>query len=146
MPDIENLQAELEDRFGDPPRPVWDALAILRLRLRCKEMGIASIKTEQTDVQLRFAPNVRLSVDAVKILTAAFKNYRFTPDGVVVPLTGPKVMQQVEDMLTVLAKALEHGKKPKNGNSGNGSSGNGSSARAVGTAPRKPQTTGTRPR
>ena len=139
--DIENLQAELEDRFGDPPRPVWDALAILRLRLRCKNMGIMSIKTEQTDVQMRFAPNVRLSVDAVKILTVAFKNYRFTPDGVVVPLTGPKVMQQVEDMLTVLAKALEHGKKPKNGNSGNGSNGNGSSPRSTGKVSRKMPTT-----
>ena len=44
--DVENLQAELEDRFGDPPRPVWTALAILRMRLRCKEIGIAAIKGE----------------------------------------------------------------------------------------------------
>ena len=67
----------------------------------------------------------------MKLLTAAFRNYRFTPDGVVVPLNGPKVMPQVEEMLVVLEKALEHGKKPKasNGSNGNGASGNGSSAR-----------------
>ena len=137
--DVENLQAELEDRFGDPPRPVWDALAILRLRLRCKDMGITSIKTEQADVQMRFASNVRLTPDAVKLLTVAFKTYRFTPDGVVVALNGPKVMPQVEEMLNVLEKALEHGKKPKNGN--NGSRGNGSSARPASAATRKPQPT-----
>ena len=140
--DVENLQAELEDRFGDPPRPVWDALAVLRLRLRCKAMGVASIKAEGANVAIRFAPNVRLTQEAVKLLAHAFKNHRFTPDGVIVPLTGPKVMTQVEDMLNVLEKALEHGKKPANGSS---SGGNGSSAgpRPVST-PRKAQQTATR--
>ena len=84
------LRTLLEDRFGDPPRPVWDALAVLRLRLRCKEAGIASIKGEGTNVSIRFAPHVRLTPDAVKLLTFAFKNHRFTADGVIVPLTGPK--------------------------------------------------------
>ena len=141
--DIESLQAELEDRFGDPPQPVWDALAILRLRLKCKGMGIASIKSERIDVQIRFAPNVRLTPDAVKLLTFAFRGQRFTPDGVIVPLTGPKVMVQVEEMLNVLAQALEHGKKPAsgsaNGSNGSGSGGTGSSPRPVSTPPRKPQ-------
>ena len=135
--DIESLQAELEDRFGDPPQPVWDALAILRLRLKCKEMGIASIKSERIDVQIRFAPNVRLTPDAVKLLTFAFRGQRFTPDGVIVPLTGPKVMVQVEEMLNVLAQALEHGKKPATG-SGSGS-GTTNSPRPVSAPPRKPQ-------
>jgi transcription-repair coupling factor (superfamily II helicase) len=31
---IEELREELEDRYGDPPQPVWKALAILRLRLK----------------------------------------------------------------------------------------------------------------
>lgn len=121
LPDIENLQAELEDRFGDPPRPVWDALAVLRLRLRCKEAGIASIKAEGKNIAIRFAPHARLTPDAVKLLTYAFKGHRFTPDGVVVPLTGPKVMAQVEEMVTTLEKALAHGKnggKPTDNSNG----------------------------
>src|SRR5262249_52840876 len=40
--DIAALQEELEDRYGDPPRAVWNALAVLRLRLRAKEAGIAA--------------------------------------------------------------------------------------------------------
>ncbi len=113
LTDIENLQAELEDRFGDPPRPVWDALAVLRLRLRCKEAGISSIKSEQANIVIRFAPHVRLTPDAVKLLTFAFKGHRFTADGVVVPLKGPKVMPQVEEMVTVLEKALVEGRNGK---------------------------------
>jgi len=113
LPDIESLQAELEDRFGYPPRPVWDALAVLRLRLKCKAIGIATIKGERADVTIRFAPNVRLTPDAVKLLTFAFKNYRFTPDGVVVSLTGPNVLVQVEEMVATLGKALETGKSQK---------------------------------
>jgi transcription-repair coupling factor (superfamily II helicase) len=110
VPDVENLQAELEDRFGDPPRPVWTALAILRLRLRCKEAGIASIKGQGTNMSIRFAPSARLTPDAVKLLTFAFKGHRFTPDGVVVPITGTKVLQQAEETVVTLERALAHGK------------------------------------
>src|SRR6185369_6235630 len=77
LKDIENLQAELEDRFGDPPKPVWEALGVLRLRLRCKEAGIASIRAEGTNVAIRFAANARLTPEAVKLLTFAFKGHRF---------------------------------------------------------------------
>jgi transcription-repair coupling factor (superfamily II helicase) len=105
-PDVENLQAELDDRFGDPPKPVWEALSILRLRLRCKSAGFASIKSENTNVVIRFAPQTRLSPDAVKLLTFTFKNHRFTPDSAMMPLTSAKVIEHVESLLDVLDKAL----------------------------------------
>ena len=121
LSDIENLQAELEDRFGDPPRPVWNALAVLRLRLRCKETGIAGIRTEGTNIVLRFAPHARLTPDAIKLLTYSFKGHRFLADGVTVPLTSPKVMPQVEEIVAVLEKALAFGdKKRRTGSGGNG--------------------------
>ena len=111
--DIEDLQEELEDRFGDPPKPVWEALGILRMRLKCKEIGIASMRVEGANVSIRFAPSVRLTQDAVKLLTFAFKGNRFNADGVTLPLKGPKVMPQVEEMVSTLEKALSYG---KNGN------------------------------
>ena len=104
--DVENLQAELEDRFGDPPKPVWNALDVLRLRLRCKTSGIAAVKAEGLNVSIKFGPKVRLTPDAVKLLTYAFKNHRFTPDGVVVPLKGANAAAQIEDVIGVLEKAI----------------------------------------
>ena len=120
--EIEELQAELEDRFGDPPRAVWDAMAVLRLRLRCKDAGIASVKMDAPNVRIQFAPQTKLTPEAVRLLTFAFKGLKFTNDGVIVPLVGPKILPQVEEILSSLEKALASGKTKKNGN-GNGSSG-----------------------
>ena len=90
----------------------------LRLRLRCKEAGIASIKSENTRVAIRFAPQARLTPDAVRLLTFAFKGHKFTPDGVLVPLTGPKVMPQVEEIVAVLERALAQGKNGRKSSEG----------------------------
>src|SRR5688572_27259760 len=112
MDDIRDTQEELIDRYGDPPRPVWNALGVLRLRLRAKEAGIASIRGERRDISIRLAPHARLSSDAIRLLTFAFKNHRFTPDSVVGPLTSPKVLEEVEEMIGVVERALSHGKEP----------------------------------
>src|SRR5262249_33979000 len=108
--DIAALQEELEDRYGDPPRAVWNALAVLRLRLRAKEAGIAAIRGERSEVILRFAPHVRLTAEAVKLLTYAFKKHRFMADSVAISLTSPKVLEEVEQMVAVLERAFHEGK------------------------------------
>lgn len=113
--DISGLQEEVEDRYGDPPRTVWNALAVLRLRLKAKEAGIASVRGERRDVTIRLAPHARLSPDAIKLLTYAFKNHRFTADSVVVPLSSPKILEEVEEMVKVLERALQHGKPAPEG-------------------------------
>lgn len=118
LKEIENLQEELEDRFGDPPKAVWDALAILRLRLRCKQIGIAQIRGDRTGIHIRFAPQVRLTPEALRVLTHAFKGPRFTSDGVVLPLTSHKMLAQVEEMVEILERALVYGKKPATSSAG----------------------------
>ncbi len=60
---------------------------------------------------IKFTPKVRLSPDSVRLLTYAFKGGRFTSDGVVIPLNGVKVLPQIEEMMSVLEKALAAGKK-----------------------------------
>lgn len=108
--DVVNLQEELEDRYGDPPRAVWNALAVLRLRLRAKEAGIAAVKGERSDVTIRFTSRARLTPEAVKLLTHTFRNYRFTPESVIIKLTSPKVLEEVEQMVGILEQALSQGK------------------------------------
>jgi transcription-repair coupling factor (superfamily II helicase) len=108
--DIAALQEELEDRYGDPPRPVWNALAVLRLRLRARDAGIAAIRGERAEVLIRFAPHARLTPETIRQLTALFKKHRFTGDSMTVTLTSAKVMEQVEEMVDVLSHALKDGK------------------------------------
>ena len=104
--EIEALQSELEDRFGDPPQPVWDALAVLRLRLRCKEAGIASVRVEAERLFVKLAASVRLSSETLKLLTYAFKGIQFASDGLNLPLTSPKMLPFVEETISSLEKAL----------------------------------------
>jgi transcription-repair coupling factor (superfamily II helicase) len=109
--DISGLQEELEDRYGDPPKPVWSALAVLRLRLRAKEAGIASIRGERTEVVIRFGSQARLTPDAIRLLTHLYKKHKFTGDSVTFKLISPRIMEEIEGVMDVLEQALEQSKK-----------------------------------
>lgn len=111
--DIEALREELEDRYGDPPKPVWTALSVLRIRLRAKEAGIASIRGERTEIQIRFAPHARLSAEAIRLLTHLYKKHRFTGESVTFTLTSAKVMEEVENMVDLIGRALLESQQAK---------------------------------
>lgn len=107
--DVEGIREELEDRYGDPPASVWNALALLRLRLRAKEIGVSSIRTERKEVFIRFNSHVRLTPNAIRLLSYMFKKHRFTGDSVIIPLSSPKVMVEIEEMLKILERAFKEG-------------------------------------
>lgn len=109
LKDVEELLDEFHDRYGDPPRPVWNALEVLRIRLLAKQAGISSVRHENRNVWLKFAPGVRLTARALNLLTHMFKDTRFTADSVVLRLSGPNVVAEVEDILKVLDNALRDG-------------------------------------
>ena len=73
-------------------------------------MGVLGVKSEGTSITFRFALNVRLVPEAVKLLTYVFKGLRFLADGVSLPLQGAKVLEQTEEMVRVLEEALAHGR------------------------------------
>jgi transcription-repair coupling factor (superfamily II helicase) len=51
--EAEALLSELDDRFGAPPPPVRNLLAVVRLRALSRDAGIVSILSENSDVVLR---------------------------------------------------------------------------------------------
>ena len=104
--DVQAVQDELEDRFGDPPRPVWNMLAIIRLRLRCHELGIESISTFRNQIQVKFAPNVRLSPELCTELMKTHRRHWFQPDKLAINPSTPRVISEVEDLIEVLAQAF----------------------------------------
>jgi transcription-repair coupling factor (superfamily II helicase) len=113
--DVNRLQEEFEDRFGDPPPPVWNALALLRLRLRCQEVGIENIATEGKKITIEFKKGVKLPVHTLKPLTAAFRpqGHTFAQDRVILNIVSSKALQMVEEMVEVLARALQEKEPPK---------------------------------
>jgi len=111
--DIASLHEELNDRYGDPPRPVWTAFEIMRLRLKARQAGIASIRGERGAVSVRFRPDVRLSAEAVRLLTHAFRDHRFLSDSVTLGISGRNVLGEVEEMLDVLERAVAESREGK---------------------------------
>ena len=50
--DLEDVLAELKDRYGDPPESVRNLLAAGELRLRCERLGIAQLDRKRTQIDL----------------------------------------------------------------------------------------------
>jgi transcription-repair coupling factor (superfamily II helicase) len=112
--DVARLQEEFEDRFGDPPPPVWNALSLIRLRLRCQELGIESITTESPRITLQFKKGVKLPLHTIKPLMAAFKTqkHQFTPEQVILTIQGSQILRMVEEMVEVIDRALKEPAPP----------------------------------
>ena len=111
--DVDRIQEELEDRYGDPPRTVWNLLAILRLRLRCLDVSIGSIVAEKRRVAIRFQ-GTHLQTDTIKRLARAHMQHQFLPDVVFLatPDTPARMLNAVENMVEVLAKVIPPKEKP----------------------------------
>lgn len=105
--EVQHIQDELDDRFGDPPRQVWNMLAILRLRIRVSELGIAAIATEKRQIAIRFALGFRILPDILKQLQRAHKRHWFQPDRVMLNPDNPRIVNLVEDMVEIVGKALK---------------------------------------
>ncbi len=105
--DVQRIQDEFEDRYGDPPRPVWNLLALLRLRLRCAEVGVSSIVAEKRRLAIRFT-GTHLTQDHLKRLSRTYMQHQFLPDVVFVasPESPAKMLATAEEMVEVLAKFL----------------------------------------
>lgn len=114
--DVAQLQDELEDRFGDPPPPVWNALALLRLRLTCQEIGIESIATEAGKATITFRMNTELPRHAIRPLTATHRaaGHVFESRRVILRLpSASKILATVEEMVEVLRRAFTEPPPPR---------------------------------
>jgi transcription-repair coupling factor (superfamily II helicase) len=74
---MEELRAELGDRFGSPlPDPTENLFHLIRLKLDCLAAGVASITSERRQVTIRFAEERRLPPAAVRKLQGQFSAVR----------------------------------------------------------------------
>ncbi|NLY91483.1 MAG: transcription-repair coupling factor [Firmicutes bacterium] len=71
--EADEVEEEIEDRFGDLPTPVRNLLEIARLKVLAKQAGISTVTTERGDLVARFLPGLTLDTDRV---TALLINHR----------------------------------------------------------------------
>ncbi len=81
---INEVRAEVEDRYGTPPDATVYLLEAALLRLECERMGIAQIDRKRSELQIRFMENA--SVDPAHLMQLVSRNAKrgaqFTPQGV----------------------------------------------------------------
>ena len=71
LSNLEELKAELQDRFGTPPEPAQSLLAIVDLRLRGQAAGVEKILLRQGVLHLVFRKG--LTPEKVKALVEGVK-------------------------------------------------------------------------
>jgi transcription-repair coupling factor (superfamily II helicase) len=52
QPEIADVRAELQDRYGTPPDSVLNLLAAGEIRLRCEQLGISQLDRKRTQIEL----------------------------------------------------------------------------------------------
>jgi transcription-repair coupling factor (superfamily II helicase) len=50
--DLDDVRAELQDRYGNPPETVLNLLSAGEIRLHCEQLGIAQIDRKRTQIEL----------------------------------------------------------------------------------------------
>ena len=100
--DVERVQAELEDRFGDPPKPVWNILAVMRLRIECIPAGVARIETDKGSVVLWLAR--RVDKEEYKELYRHNRRIQLMTDRLLMHFDGETPLRPVENMVKLLQK------------------------------------------
>ena len=80
MGDLTEIEAELRDRFGEPPEEVEHLLALIRVRIRCVSLGMDSVVEREREIVLR--PVDTAAVDAAGLKRALGAALRITPHSI----------------------------------------------------------------
>jgi len=102
---IEAMEAELTDRFGPPPHPVQNLLAMVRLKVEAGQLGFEAISARDND----FVLTVKRTIVPNRImLYRRFRNEARVQQGVIrIPrrLLGSDWMEQLRELLPSITAA-----------------------------------------
>ncbi|MGE5576170.1 MAG: transcription-repair coupling factor [Syntrophothermus sp.] len=70
-PDLQDVQDELVDRFGEMPEPVANLLRVAWIKVLARQLAVASVVTDKTGASIKFHEG--LSLDGNKMLDLARK-------------------------------------------------------------------------
>ena len=104
--DIDNLEEELKDQFGNPPEEVINLFGIMLIRHQCIQLGIADISNSKNSLILKFTENTPLSTHHVIDLTNhPNKKYSITPNNRlkirIREITWPRVQEEMNYLLNL---------------------------------------------
>jgi transcription-repair coupling factor (superfamily II helicase) len=106
---VDEIRAELVDRYGPLPEPTQHLLQAAQLRFECERIGVSQLDRKRDQIHLRFTE--KAAVDPEKLMQMVARNAKrgaqFTPQGVLkLPLraTAPmEIFAELEALLLALA-------------------------------------------
>lgn len=108
--DVEKIEEELRDRFGEIPRAVSNSLGILKLRIKSAGIGVEAITHDRSKITIKLAPGIRLAPDVCIRLRKKFGGCVFMADRVLVDSRSPRLLKLLGYILDDLPAELEDSK------------------------------------
>jgi transcription-repair coupling factor (superfamily II helicase) len=79
--DIDVIEAELRDQFGELPEPVVNLMGLMLIRRQCKNLGVRDVGAGVKSISLIFTEKTPLSAEkAIALSMRENKKYSLTPD------------------------------------------------------------------
>lgn len=79
--DLDEIEAELTDQFGEIPEPVVNLMGLMLIRKQCKDLGVRDISAGAKSISLIFTERTRLKPEtAIQLALRENKKYSITPD------------------------------------------------------------------
>lgn len=102
---LQDVRAELEDRYGQPPAAVRNLEDYASLRLLCRRIGVAAIDRKRDQISIKFTQDAHIDAEKLARFVARQKQgAQFTPAGV---LKFPLHATAAEEVLSRLRAVLE---------------------------------------
>jgi transcription-repair coupling factor (superfamily II helicase) len=101
---LQEVQEELEDRYGQPPSAVRNLTDYARLRLLCQRIGVTHIERRRDQISIRFSEHAAIEPDKLARFVATQAGAQFSPSGM---LKFSMKAAQPNDILRGLRELLE---------------------------------------
>lgn len=107
--DIDRIENELRDQFGQPPEPVLNLLGLMLIRKICRDLGVKDISAGKNSITLAFTDRTSLPPhEVVRLTTKENKKFQLTPDQRLKirmnEILWPKVVEELESLLKLCVK------------------------------------------
>jgi transcription-repair coupling factor (superfamily II helicase) len=101
---LNDVGAELRDRYGEPPAPVRNLLDYAELKLLAVRVGATAIERKRDQVSIKFRQNATIDSGKLARFVSSQRGAQFAPDGT---LKFPMKATAAEGVLTLLSDLLE---------------------------------------
>jgi transcription-repair coupling factor (superfamily II helicase) len=104
---LEDVTAELADRYGEPPAPVRNLLEYATLKLLCRRINVTGIDRHRDVVNVKFGDNPDIDPQKLMRFVSTKKGANFSPQGVLkytlTATAAEQVLGNLRDVLENLA-------------------------------------------